>query len=73
MQKLILSLLVFFLFTTFCGVVTAAPTCPTPPQMIDLDVKLGELSEKAKKRATECYAARDKTKESRVTDYTCPS
>jgi hypothetical protein len=59
MQKLILSLLSIFVFTTFCGVVfAAAPTCPTPPQMIDLDVKFSELSAKAQKRASDCYAAR---------------
>jgi hypothetical protein len=73
MQKLILSLLALISFTTFCGVVLAAPACQTPPAMIDLDAKFSELSTTAKKRASDCYAARLLWAETRETDYTCPS
>jgi hypothetical protein len=74
MQKLILSLLGILSFTTFCGfVAAAAPTCPPPPQMIDLDAQFTTLSAIAKERATKCYEARNKSEESHIGEFTCPS
>lgn len=73
MQKIIFSLLALSLSTLFCGFVVAAPTCPTPPQMIDLDARFSELSTKSQKRASDCYAARLLWAETREADYTCPS
>jgi hypothetical protein len=73
MQKLIFSLLGLFLFTTFCGIVSAAPTCPTPPAMIDLESKFSELSTTAVSNIKKCITARGGGKESSITDFTCPS
>lgn len=73
MQKLILSLLALISFTTFCGVVLAAPTCQTPPAMIDLESKFNELSDTAVFNIEDCLAARNTRTESSITDFTCPS
>lgn len=73
MQKLIHSLLAFFLFTTFCGVVAAAPTCPEVPEMIDLDAEWDTISDDAVFNIEECLAARNTRTESSITDFSCPS
>jgi hypothetical protein len=73
MQKLLLSFLVVFFVTMFHGVVLAAPTCPPPPQMIELDAQFNTLSATAKERITKCLAARRDSQESSITDFSCPS
>ena len=73
MQKLIHSLLAFFLFTTFCGVVAAAPKCSAPPQMIDLDKEMTTMRTNAVRDIPRCLDAYAKVTETKITEFTCPS
>jgi hypothetical protein len=73
MQKLIFSFFAIMFFTTSCGVVFAAPTCPAAPEMIDLNAKFSEISDTAVLNIEACLSAREQRTESSITDFTCPS
>lgn len=74
MKRILFLILGFFLFIFFSGVTfSATPSCPTPPQMIDLDKEFDILSVRVKDRAKNCILARSQNRESSIKDYVCPS
>lgn len=63
-----------FFFTLVMSVTCAAPAvCPATPDMIDITVEKDTLSDIAKTRSNNCFAARLLQTETKETDYICPS